>query len=47
MTESVASRVAIPPGSRFLVTGAAGFIGSALVEDLVRAGFQVRRSRRP
>lgn len=42
MTESVASRVAIPPGSRFLVTGAAGFIGSALVEDLVRAGFQVR-----
>jgi UDP-N-acetylglucosamine 4-epimerase len=42
MTRSVSSLVPLPAGSRFLVTGAAGFIGSALVEELVTAGFFVR-----
>ncbi|MBI5136066.1 MAG: SDR family oxidoreductase [Nitrospirae bacterium] len=34
--------VRVPRGSRFLVTGSAGFIGSALVEALVLDGFFVR-----
>jgi len=42
MTEPVSSGLSLPAGCRFLVTGSAGFIGSALVEDLVRGGFSVR-----
>jgi nucleoside-diphosphate-sugar epimerase len=42
VTTTVPDWVQIPAGSRFLVTGCAGFIGSALVETLVGAGFQVR-----
>ena len=31
-----------PSGSRFLVTGAAGFIGSNLCEAILEMGYQVR-----
>lgn len=42
MTRPVTDLVRLPAGARFLVTGAAGFIGSALVEALVEGGFYVR-----
>lgn len=34
--------IIFPQGSKFLVTGAAGFIGSNLVEAILRLGYQVR-----
>lgn len=34
--------ISFPKGSRFLVTGSAGFIGSNLVEAIFNLGFQVR-----
>ena len=41
---------AIPPGSRILVTGANGFIGSQVVQQLLSLGYLVRgtvRSQKP
>ncbi len=34
--------ISFPEGTRFLVTGAAGFIGSNLVEVILKLGYQVR-----
>ncbi len=42
MASFIPDWVHIPEGSRFLVTGCAGFIGSALVEALVTGGYAVR-----
>lgn len=42
MSGPLTARVPLPAGSRFLVTGVAGFIGSALAEDLIGGGFRVR-----
>lgn len=37
---------AIPPGSTVLVTGANGFIGSHVADQLIQAGFLVRGTSR-
>ena len=42
VTGTAKSRVELPQGARFLVTGAAGFIGSSLTETLLEYGHFVR-----
>ena len=36
----------IPPGSLILVTGANGFVGSHVVDELIRTGYRVRGTSR-